>query len=411
MATVDQLIQAELSRIVDIRHDLHAHPELGYQEERTSRIVRDELGRLGLEHVGGLAGGTGVLGYLASTNSKPEEAPTIALRADMDALPITENTGQPYASKNTGVMHACGHDGHTSILLGAAAVLKQSERPNNVLLVFQPAEEGGGGGRKMCEDGVLDGSILGRAAERIYGLHGFPFLQVGEIATRTGALLASADGFEIHIKGKGGHAALPHVGIDPIVVASHIVVALQSIASRNISPLDSIVVTIGKVEAGTANNVIPDTATLIGTLRALTAHTREVGEERIRRIANDVAQAFGASATVEWLYGYPVTWNDPDATQDLRKVLEPVFGHNLIANDVEPVMGAEDFSFYGERIPACFYWLGLLNPGQQTYPNLHAPEFDFNDASIPVGIKAMCSLALSSKWASERQKPLESLRA
>ena len=404
---IENLIAAELSRIVEIRHDLHAHPELGYEEVRTSKVVQDELTRENIKFVAGLAGGTGVLGYLPATKD-PEKSPTIALRADMDALPIEENSGKAYASKTKGKMHACGHDGHTSILLGAARVLNKHERPNNVLLVFQPAEEGGGGGRKMCEDGVLNGKLLGKPVQRIYGLHGYPLLQVGELGTRTGALLASADCFEITITGKGGHAAMPHFGIDPIVVASHIVVALQTIASRNVSPLDSIVVTIGKVEAGTTNNVIPNEAKLIGTLRTLTAATRELGEEKIKRIAKDVAQAFGATAKTEWLYGYPVTWNDADATADFRKAIEPVFGNKLQREDVEPVMGAEDFSFYGEHVPACFYWLGLLNPDQERYPNLHAPEFDFNDAAIPVGIRAMCTLALSEQWVNERSFPTAS---
>ena len=394
MSALDKVILADHEYIVDIRHDLHAHPELGYAERRTNGVVRRELAIVSVEHVDGLAGGTGVLAFLpASTN--PDSAPTIALRADMDALPITENTGKPYASQSLGVMHACGHDGHTSILIGTARALSKVERPNNILLVFQPAEEGGAGGRKMCEEGVLNGAVLGKPVDRIFGLHGFPLLGVGQIATRKGALLASADGFEITIRGKGGHAAMPHFGIDPIVVASHIVVALQTIASRNVSPLDSIVVTVGRIDAGTAHNIIPDEAHLIGTLRALHKGTRELGEKRITQIATDIAHALGAEAHIEWLHGYPVTWNDAEATDDFRRAVEPAFGEALVAEEVEPVMGAEDFSFYGERVPACFYWLGLLSKGMDRYPNLHAPDFDFNDAALPVGIKAMCSLALA----------------
>lgn len=395
MDALESLIAADVPYLVDIRHDLHAHPELGYQEERTCGVVKRELAKAGIQYADGLAGGTGVLAYLPATQGDPKAAATVALRADMDALPITENTGKPYASTNDGVMHACGHDGHTAIMIGAARALAKSERPNNVLMLFQPAEEGGGGGRRMCEEGVLTGKVLGSPVDRIFGLHGFPLLHVGELATRAGSLLASADMFDITIRGRGGHAAMPHFGIDPIVVASHLVVALQTIASRNVSPLDSIVVTVGKIEAGTIHNVIPDTCTLIGTLRTLRAETRAFGERRIREIASEIAKAFGATAMVDWSYGYPVTHNDPVATADFRAAVGPVFGDGLIAEEVEPVMGAEDFSFYGEHVPACFYWLGLLNEGQERYPNLHAPEFDFNDKAIPAGVRAMCSLGLA----------------
>ncbi|HEY3782141.1 MAG TPA: amidohydrolase [Fimbriimonadaceae bacterium] len=395
MSSVASLISSQIQDIVEIRRDLHAHPELGYNEVRTSGVVTRELEKAGIKHEGGLAGGTGVLGYLPAT-SNPEDAPTIALRADMDALPIIENTGKPYASQHEGVMHACGHDGHTSILIGAARVLAKSERPNNVLLVFQPAEEGGAGGRKMCEAGVLNGTVLGKPVERIFGLHGFPMLEVGQVATRKGALLASADQFTMTIRGKGGHAAMPHFGIDPIVAASQIVLAFQTIVSRNVNPLDSAVVTIGEFHAGTASNIIPDEAHLVGTLRTLNRTTRELGMHRIEKIAKDISEAFGAHMSIEWRDGYPVTWNDPVATDDFRQAIAPAFGNKLVAHEVDPVMGGEDFSFYGEHVPACFYWLGLVPEGGSRYANLHAPEFDFNDDALAVGINAMCTLALAS---------------
>jgi amidohydrolase len=395
MIPLDPLIAADSDYIADIRHDLHAHPELGYQEVRTSRVVTEELSKIGVEHVGGLAGGTGVLGYLPATTASPDEAPTIALRADMDALPVEELTGLPYASKHEGLMHACGHDGHTSVLLGTARLLSRVERPNNVLFVFQPAEEGGAGGNKMCEDGVLQGRVLGRPAERIFGLHGFPLLRVGEVATCDGAMLASADTFEIVVHGKGGHAAMPHTGIDPIMVASHIVVALQTVASRNVSPLDSVVVTVGVIEAGRASNIIPDTARIVGTLRSLKQETREFGQVRIQQIASSIAEAFSARTEIQWRDGYPVTYNDVATAAELRRTFSEASGVTLMP-DVQPVMGAEDFSFYGRQIPACFYWLGLLNEDQESYPNLHAPEFDFNDRALPVGIRAMANLALAT---------------
>jgi amidohydrolase len=397
MPSLDELIARHLPRVTEIRHDLHAHPELGYQERRTSQVVRAELEKAGVKFVGELAGGTGVLGYIPATTD-PATAPTVALRADMDALPIQEDTGKPYASQTPGVMHACGHDGHTSILLGAAKVLAEApERPNNVLLVFQPAEEGGAGGRKMCEDGVLCGKVLGNPADVIFGLHGFPMLNVGQVATCTGPMLASADQFEITVNGKGGHAAMPHYGIDPIVVASHIVTALQTISSRNVGALDSVVVTIGMVKAGTAHNIIPDTAELVGTLRTLNNDTRRLAQQRIRDIATHVAEAFGATADIKMEDGYPVTFNEATAAQRLRAALAESLGAGLISQDCPPVMGGEDFSFYGRETRACFYWLGLSAEGQEQYPNLHAPQFDFNDEALPVGMKAMCSLALSSE--------------
>jgi amidohydrolase len=396
MAPLDNLIQANLADVVVIRHDLHQHPELGYEEFRTSSVVTQELAKLEIQHVGKLAGGTGVLAYLPSTAADPATAPTIALRADMDALPITEETGKPYASVNAGVMHACGHDGHTSIMIGVAKVLSKTERPNNVLLIFQPAEEGGAGAKRLCDEGVLDGRILGLPAERIFGLHGYPLREAGSLATRRGPLMASADGFTLRVIGKGGHAAMPHFGVDPIVVASHIIVALQTVASRNVSPLDSVVITIGEVKAGSAHNIIPNEAVLTGTLRALNETTRQLAIERTRQIASSVAEAFGGRTEIEWMHGYPVTWNDPVATDDFRRVMAEPFGAELVAEEIEPVMGAEDFSYYGAKTPACFYWLGLLPKGQLTYPNLHAPNFDFNDDAIPYGMRAMCSLATAS---------------
>ena len=395
MSALDEAIAVELAVVTEIRHDLHAHPELMYQEQRTSKVVQEQLEKAGVQFTPGLAGGTGVLGWLPATGD-PNKAETVALRADMDALPIEEATGKPYASKNPGVMHACGHDGHTSVLLGVARVLaKMKERPNNVLFLFQPAEEGGAGGRRMCEDGVLAGKVLGKPADVIFGLHGFPNIEVGKMTTRTGPLLASTDEFHVEVVGQGGHAAQPHVGVDPIVVASHIVVALQTIASRNIDPLDSIVVTVGMFHAGTAKNIIPNAAMIKGTLRTLRAETREKGRERIKAVAEQIAAAFGARADVQLTEGYPVTQNEQCATDRFRAVAKHAFGENLLG-DCPPVMGGEDFSFYGAHCPACFYFIGVKPKGADTYPNLHTPDFDFNDDALPVGMKAMCELALSS---------------
>lgn len=386
MKHIAALIESDRAHLEHIRRDLHAHPELGYEEHRTAELVRRELESAGVQVVSGLAGGTGVLGFLPSTGE--ENAPTVALRADMDALPIEELTGLDYASRHPGKMHACGHDGHTTILIGAARALAQTERPNHVLFVFQPAEEGGAGGKRMCEDGVLQGRVIGRAADRIFGLHGYPGLHVGEVATRPGTMMANADNLRVRVFGKGGHAAMPHTGIDPIVVASHIVVAIQSIASRAVDPLDSMVITIGQIQSGTAHNIIPERADLVGTVRTLRPETQALAERRIKEVVEGVAAAFGTHAEVDFEHGYPAVVNDAD----LVEVFKSSVGERVMV-DPPPVMGGEDFSFYGLQVPACFYWLGLRAPDQTSYPNLHAPEFDFNDEALPVGVRAMCRLA------------------
>lgn len=381
-----------LSECVEIRHDLHRNPELGYQEHRTSGLVRQTLTDLGIDHRGGLGRGTGVAAWLPASDGGAD-AKTVALRADMDALPIVEETGLPYASQTSGVMHACGHDGHTAILLGVARVLSRSVRPHHVLLLFQPAEEGGAGARAMCEDGVLEGKVLGRPVDEIFGLHGYPMGELGHVYTRNGPLMAAASEFHIHIHGKGTHAAYPHFGVDPIVVGAHVIVALQPIASRNVDPLESIVITVGKVEAGVAHNVIPESATMKGTLRALNDATNELGKRRIGEVVEHVAMAMGATATVEWVGAYPVVINDPDATDVVRRITAEVIGVHHLHEMKHPSMGGEDFSFYGQLVPSCFFFLGLRPPDKAVYPNLHAPDFDFNDAAIPYGIELMCALA------------------
>ena len=395
MSPLRDRIQDLMPDALTTRHDLHAHPELGYNEKRTSEIVQKTLADWKIEHRGGLAGGTGVLAHIPAT--RPGGA-TIALRADMDALPIEEQTGVPYASENPGVMHACGHDGHTTILLTASKLLSQiPDRQNDVLCIFQPAEEGGAGGQRMCQDGVLDGRVLGGKVDLIYGLHGYPNARVGEVTTRVGPLLAAATQFQIHILGKGTHAAYPHYGIDPIVVAAHTVTALQTIASRTIGPLDSVVVTIGKLDAGVAHNVISETATLHGTLRTLSDETLKTAISAIERIARGTAEAFGATGTVVWeAVPYPVTRNDAGATERFRTIAREALGREKVLDEPHPSMGGEDFSFYGQHVPACFFFLGLLPEGQDRYPNLHAPTFNFNDAAIPLGVELMCDLALSA---------------
>ncbi len=381
----------QVGQLIEFRRDLHRHPELGYQEHRTSAKVQEKLTEFGIDFVAGLAKGTGVLGYLPATQPGGR---TVALRADMDALPILEQTGKPYSSANEGVMHACGHDGHTSVLVGVAQALSQSpERPNNVLFIFQPAEEGGAGGRAMCEDGVLNGKLLGTPADIIFGLHCNPQLRVGLLESRNGAMMAAADEFEIMIHGEGGHAAMPHLTVDPVMIGGHVITALQSIASRNISPLDSLVVTVTRLDAGTATNIIPGQARLVGTIRTLQEETRLFAHRRIEQIAQGVAAALGGTATVTIKTGYPVTRNDEAAYAQWRSIISNAFGAEHVGV-CEPTMGAEDFSFYGHHVPACFYWVGVMPANREDYPTVHSPFFDFTDDALEIGVKAMCALAV-----------------
>lgn len=394
-------IDAETDDLTRIRRDLHAHPEVRFEEHRTGRLVQAELARLGIAFVADLGGetpgaGTGVLAHLPAT--VPNPGPCIGLRADMDALPITERTGAAWASTTPGTMHACGHDGHTTILLGAARVLAATEhRPNPVTFVFQPAEEGGGGGALMCRDGALTGGpdgTLGTPVSRMYGLHGWPTLPFGVIGTRPGPLLAATDELRVTVRGRQAHAAYPHLGADPIVAGAHIVAAAQTLASRTVSPLDSIVVTFGTFHAGTTNNVIPETALLTGTLRTLRAETRALAKARLRELVGAAARALGCEAELEIEEGYPVTLNDPtEAARVLEVAREAGFARGAVEMP-EPTMGGEDFSYYANRVPSCFYLLGLRPEDADQMPQLHQPEFDFPDAAIGAGVEMMCRLAL-----------------
>jgi amidohydrolase len=381
-----ECIEKEFPSLVEIRHDIHQHPELMFEEHRTSGVVAEELGRLSIEHVTGLAGGTGVLGWLPATHPG---AKTVAIRADMDALPIHEETGVEYASRTPGTMHACGHDGHTTILLGVARTLSQmTDRPNNVLFVFQPAEEGGGGGDKLCQEGALAGTIIGEKTDVIYGLHGWPARAQGAFSTKMGALMASTDQFHVTLRGRGGHAAAPEETRDPVVALAHCIVALQTLVSRNIGAVQSAVMTVGQINAGTAHNIIPETAEFIGTIRTVDPQVRVKMRERFDQVVQGVASGFGVGAEVQWEEGYPVTVNDEWATQRFLDLA----GNATI--EPHPKMGAEDFSYYGAHAPACFYFVGLCRPGETDSPGLHTPRFDFNDAVIPDCIEMMCRLAL-----------------
>lgn len=381
--------------LLEIRHDLHAHPQIRFEETYASELIQRELTKLGIEFKAGLAKGTGVLGYLPATTN-PDAAPTIALRADIDALPIHEETGKPYASTIPGRMHACGHDGHTTILLGVAHHLVNTpERKNNVLMVFQPAEEGGAGGDLMVKDGCLNGTLLGKKADMMFGLHGWTTVKIGHVATKVGAMMASTDEFYVEMVGQGGHAAAPESTRDPIVAIASFITTVQQISSRNTEPFDNIVVTVGQVHGGTANNIIPMSAIVHGTIRTMSAETRLMAKKRLEQVAHGVAAAHDVEAKVTLNEGYPVVINHEDAVARFMAVATQVLGEDKVTDRAEPTMGGEDFAYYASECPCCFYQLGLIPDGVDAIPSVHTPHFDFNDDALEIGVKVMTALALS----------------
>lgn len=379
------LIEPLLPELVALRHDLHRRPELAYEEHETAQRVVDELRCLPDMELRTGVGGTGVVATLGRQRS----GPCVALRADMDALPIEEIGEHAHKSTVPGKMHACGHDGHVACLVGAARVLAQlgDELQGPVKFLFQPAEEGGAGGKRLCDEGALDDPPV----RAIFGLHGWPDLAQGQIGVRRGAFLASSDRLRIVVRGVGAHAAFPHQGVDTVLVASHIVVALQSIAARNTDPLDSAVVTVAQFHGGTADNIIPGEVVLSGTIRTLSSATRTSTFERIERLARTTAQAYGGDAEVTIDDGYPVLENDADATDYVTRVAgQP---GTPAAVDIDPVMGGEDFAFYSQRVPASFFALGVRPADRDSYPRLHQPDYDFHDGAIRDGVTMHVELA------------------
>jgi amidohydrolase len=358
------------------RRDIHQNPELLYDVERTAKYVADRLTAFGCDEVKTAIGRTGVVGVIRGANGGRARA--IALRADMDALPIEEATNLPYRSRIPGKMHACGHDGHTAMLLGAARRLAETRNfAGNAVVIFQPAEEGGGGAKAMLDDGLMDRF----GVEEVYGMHNWPSLPVGSFMLRKGALMAAADEITITIEGRGGHAAMPHQSVDPVVLGAQIVLALQTIASRNVDPLDACVVSVTQFHAGATNNVIPQSAWLNGTTRTLKPGTRDMVERRIREIAAGLASAAGAEARVEYRRNYPATVNHPAQTDFATKVARKVAGDSQVDSNAAPVMGAEDFSFMLEARPGAFIFLGNGDSAK-----LHHPAYDFNAAALPYGM-------------------------
>ena len=373
-----------------IRRDIHAHPELAFQENRTSQLVADQLAAWGIEVHRGLAK-TGLVGVV--TGKKSSSGRAIGLRADMDCLPMHETNDIPHKSRHTGRMHACGHDGHTTMLLGTARYLAETRNfDGTAYLIFQPAEEGGGGGKVMVEEGLFERF----PANEVYAVHNWPGLPPGQMAVRPGPVMAATDEIVLTIRGKGGHAAMPHLTVDPVVITAQLISALQTIASRNANPLDAIVVSVCSMETSQTGvfNVIPDFVKLIGTVRSFRPETRDMAEVRIREIVTGISGAMGGSAQIEYKRGYPSTVNTEREAIFAAKVGEHVFGKNNVFTDAEPTMGGEDFSYMLQARPGAYIFLGQGGGPNNCF--LHNPGYDFNDEVIPLGAGYLAALVEES---------------
>jgi hippurate hydrolase len=380
-------IIAELQpRIATVRRDLHAHPELAYQETRTADIVAAQLTAAGIEVHRGIAE-TGIVGVIKAGSGSG----AIGLRADMDALPLDEENAFAHRSRHPGRMHGCGHDGHTAMLLGAAEALARTRNfSGTVYLIFQPAEEHEGGARRMVEEGLFERFPM----RMVFGLHNWPGVPAGSIAVHEGPVMAAADRFEIEIVGRGGHAAMPHQAVDTVVAGSALVQALQSLVSRNTDPLDSAVISVTRFHAGHADNVLPEKAVLGGTARSFSAEVQDRIEEGIRRVCNGIETTYRVQVRLRYERGYPATINAEEPSFICREVARQVVGQNeggQVFTNLKPSMGAEDFACLAQVVPACYAWIGN-GPGEGGCM-LHSPHYDFNDAIIGTGIRYWVRLA------------------
>lgn len=365
------------------RQDFHANPELLYDVHRTARTVAEKLRSFGVDEVATGIGRTGVVGIIKGKSNGSGKV--IGLRADMDALPITERTDKPYASQNAGKMHACGHDGHTAMLLGAARYLAETRNfDGTVAVIFQPAEEGGAGGKAMIQDGLMERFGI----SEVFGMHNLPGIPLGQFAIREGGIMAGTDEFVIDVTGHGGHAAMPHLAIDPVIVCAHLITGLQTLVSRNLDPIRSAVLSVTTVNAGTAHNVIPRTAKIAGTVRTLDEAVRTQMEERINRLVPQLAQAFGASAQVNYRRGYPVTVNAPTQTAFSVEIAREIAGADKVDPAVDPTMGGEDFAYMLQARPGSYIFLGNGESSE-----LHTDTYDFDDEAIPFGVSYWVRLA------------------
>ena len=390
MKLIEPIIQfhAELKQI---RRTIHAHPELSYEEVQTAELVAQKLTEWGIPVIRGL-GGTGVVGVIKNGSSHR----AVGLRADMDALPLQEHNTFAHKSKHEGKMHACGHDGHTPMLLGAAYYLaKHRNFDGTVYVIFQPAEEGAGGAKAMMDDGLFTQCPM----EAVFGMHNWPGAPAGCIGVVPGPMMASSNEFELVIKGKGSHAAQPHMSIDPIMVAVQIAQSWQTIVSRNTSPLDSAVLSITQIHAGSATNIVPDSASMIGTVRTFTIPVLDMVEQRMREIAEHTAAAFNATVEFQFKRNYPPLINHAIETEFAQRVMTEVVGESGVIKDVEPTMGSEDFAFMLLEKPGCYVFIGNgdgthRDIGHGLGPcNLHNPSYDFNDDLLPIGASYWVTLA------------------
>lgn len=365
-----------LPEITEWRRDLHENPELLFDVHRTAGVVAQKLREFGCDEVVEGIGRTGVVGIINGKNSSSDNV--IGLRADMDALPIHETSGVEHASKTDGKMHACGHDGHTAMLLGATQYLCETRNfDGRVAVIFQPAEEGGGGGNEMVKEGMMERFGI----KEVYGMHNWPGMDVGKFAIRSGPLMAAADQFDILITGLGGHAAAPHKGVDPTVIASQLMLSLQSVVSRNVDPLENAVISVTSFNTDTISyNVIPQTVALKGTVRTLSTEVRDRVKQRMSTLIEHTAMAMGAKATFDYHFGYPVSVNAEQQAQFAAGIASKVAGPVNVDEDVNPVMGAEDFSYMLNARPGAFIFMGNGDSA-----SLHHPDYDFNDEAIPYG--------------------------
>jgi len=385
MSTLLEELHAQADEFIGLRRDIHRHPELAFDEHRTSALVAEKLQGWGYAVERGL-GGTGLVGRLVRGDGRRR----LGLRADMDALPIHEATGLPHASCHAGVMHACGHDGHTAMLLAAARHLAEHGRFSGTLnLIFQPAEEGGGGARRMMDDGLFEKY----PCDAVFAMHNMPGIPQGRLVLREGAAMASSDYATVTLTGVGGHGGMPHRAADPVVAAASIVMALQTIVSRNIDPLQMAVVTVGALHAGKANNVIPQSATLELSVRALDREVRGKLEQRIRALIAAQAESFEVQAQIAWRPGYAVLVNTPGETAFAREVALELVGAERVTLQGPAVTGSEDFAFMLERVPGSYLFIGNGDGDSAGACMVHNPGYDFNDANLPVGAAYWALLA------------------
>ena len=391
-----KILQQIFPEIVNIRHQIHSNPELAHEEHATASLVSDVLIKYGYDVTQHISG-TGVSAILDSGKL----GKTVALRADMDALPIQEDTTLSYQSKNTGKMHACGHDGHTATLLAAACALAQCKNQfkGKIKFIFQPAEETGTGAAAMIKAGILDNPKV----DAIFGYHNTPKSEAGVFRTKSGCIHASQDVFTITVHGRGGHGAQPQLTIDPIYIGSLIIQAMQGIVSRLISPTEPVVVSVTQFHAGTTHNVIPDEATINGTIRAVNAEIRCMVKQKLKDIATDLATAFGATAKIDFSYCFPPTMNSPIETQLAYKTAQHILGDDKAFILSDPGMASEDFSYYLEQIPGCFFWVGT---GFKDL-NVHNSHYEFNDAIIPIASEVLAKIAINYLNSSDFSYPLQ----